>query len=214
MEIDLLILLGQNLHFAGFDSVDGWSDDLVGVHEPLVCQHRLDDDLGTVAKGLHDLFLFNKRHLACALHAVFIFGLFDDGDGQPFIRDLLDDLFAGLKPVQPAQVIRNQINRINFCFGQRLLALGHGHGNRCRIRVGGAVCAQSAFGVHQTITRNAAALGDCIVVKIVGAGDFHGPRAEFRIRVFIRDDRDQPSMLLRANGNFAEFSYDWRVTFI
>ena len=34
--------------------------DLGGVHEPLVGQHRLDHDLGAVAEGLHDRFVFDE----------------------------------------------------------------------------------------------------------------------------------------------------------
>ena len=45
-------------------------------------------------------------------------------------------------------------------------------------------------------------------------GDLHRARAEIGIGIFIRDDRDQAAMLLRANRNLAKFSNNWRVTLI
>ena len=63
------------------------------VGEPLVRQHRFNDDAGTVAKGLHDLFVFDRDH-------------------QPVSVDISNDLLACLEPVQPAILIRHEIDSV------------------------------------------------------------------------------------------------------
>ena len=46
------------------------------------------------------------------------------------------------------------------------------------------------------------------------AGDLNGTGAEFRIRIFVANDRDQAAMLFRSDRNFAQFANDWCIAFI
>ena len=101
-----------------------------------------------------------------------------------------------------------------FGLGQRLFTLGHGHRNRCGLGIGRAVVAHRPFGVHQAVHRDAAALGDLVVVEVMSTGDLHRAGAEIGVGIFIGDDRDQATVFFWAHRDFAELSDDWRVTLI
>ena len=90
--------------------------------------------------------------------------------GQTFGGDLLNHAGAGLHPLQPAQVIGHEVERVDLgtiegvAFGDLLRARGAG-------RVILAVVAQMRRAIHQTIERDVAALRHRIVVEIMRAGD-------------------------------------------
>jgi hypothetical protein len=67
----------------------------LGIDIPLVGEHRLDDDLGAVAEGLHDALIFDHDH-------------------QAFGVDVGDDALAGLKPVETAILLGHQIDAIDL----------------------------------------------------------------------------------------------------
>jgi hypothetical protein len=67
------------------------SDDLRGVDEPLVGQHRLDHHLRAVAEGLHDRFRLDKgTRSRCSAPVSLSTDFFSSGDGQALGVDLLD----------------------------------------------------------------------------------------------------------------------------
>jgi hypothetical protein len=95
VEIDLAVLLRHDGRAPVAHGVERGADDLGGVDEPLVGQHRLDHDLGAVAEGLgDDLVLDQRHHLVRALLAMGerrgaearIVGA--RHHGEPFVEDL------------------------------------------------------------------------------------------------------------------------------
>ena len=217
--IGLFARLRHDFHVAIAHGVQRGADNLFRVHEPLVGQHRFDDHFGPVAEGLHDLLGLDQRH-QCG--RVVILGQFAaqnrvvraGHDGQPLGGDFGNHLFAGVKPVQTAQVIGNKVDGICLGLGQGPFALGHGHGGARALLVGRTIGPHRAFDVHQTIHRDAAALGDLIVVEVMRAGDLDRAGPEILVRVFIGDDRDQPAVFLGTNRDFAQLPDDGGITFI
>src|SRR5690606_30420054 len=73
-EVHVLVLFGHKLDTAVFHSFDGGLGQGLGIGEPLVCEHRLDDQAGAVATG----------------HAQYVvFDLFDQAFGFHVCHDLL-----------------------------------------------------------------------------------------------------------------------------
>ena len=219
VEVNLFVLLGQDLGGAIADSVERGADDFVGVNEPLVGEHGLDHDFGAVAEGLHDLLGFDQRGGRVRI-VVFFQLAAQDGIARrghhrkALFGDLGDDLFARLKPIQAAQIVGDQVDGVGFGLGQRALAFGDGHRGRGRFSIDSTVVAHRTLGVHQAVHRDATALGDLVVVEVMGAGDLNRARTEVGVGVFICDDRDQPAVLFRADGDFAELANDGGVTLV
>ena len=102
-------------------------DDFFSVDEPLIGQHRFDDNLGAVAEGLHDGLVFDQRDQGwgrlfgplrgfiamCGLRIMIGIG---HHDGEALGRDLGYDLFACFEPVEAAQVIGHQVDGVGFGF--------------------------------------------------------------------------------------------------
>ncbi len=136
-------------------------------------------------------------------------------DGQALVGDLLHDAVARLEPVEPAQVIRNQVDRVCFDLGRRAAqAFRHVHGKGRGIGIGRAVVAHPRRHVHQAVAGNAGALRDGVVVEIMRAGDLHRAGAEIGVGVVVGDDRDQAAVFLRSDGDLAELAHDRRIAFV
>ena len=202
VEVDLAVALGHDPGLAGAHGLDRRADDLRGVDEPLVGQHRLDHHLGAVAEGLHDRLALHERNRRAVLAR--------HGDRQPLRGDLRNHPLAGLEAVETAQIVGHEVERIDLRLGE-LGACGDLPGAGGAGRVVRAVGAHRAGRVHQPVHRDAAPLGDAVVVEVVGAGDLHRAGAELRIGILVDDDGDLPARLLRADGNLAQPAHDRRV---
>ncbi len=193
VEIHLFMLFRQDAGAAVAHGVDGGLHDGGGVDEPLVGQHRLDHHARAVAKGLHDLL---------ALDIGVAVGV---GDRQPLGVDRGDHAGAGLQPVQPAQILGDEVDRGH---------VAHIHPGRGAGRDGGGigirqpVAAHPRPPVHQRIQRDAIAQRHAIVVEVMRPGDLDRARAEIGVGVIVGDDRDQPAMRLRPHRNLAQLADD------
>ncbi len=189
-----------------------------GVDEPLVGQHRFNDDFGAVAKGLHDGFVFDVGDLAFDADALFdlqrLKGGVRDHHGVAFGGDRLNNLCPRFKPVEAAVFFGHEVHRRDLGLVKAFLAVGDTLGRRSLFGVGFAVGAHGPLRVHQRVHRDVAALGNLVVVEVMRAGDFDGTGAEIRIGVGIGDNGDQATVLFWPHGNFTEFPDDWRVTLI
>ena len=221
MVIGFLARLGHDFDVAIAHRIQRRADDFGGFHEPLVCQHRFNDDLGTVAKGLHDLFRFDQwGRIICAFGIRFDRFSAQTGirsgchDGEAFGSDLIHNQFAGLEPVQSAQVIGHKVDGVGCGHIQRFLTFGDGQRKRGFVCIRRTIGAQGTFGVHQAVHGDAAAFGDLVIVEIMRAGDFHRARAEIGIGVFVGDDRDQTTVFFGPNRNFAQLTHDGRIACI
>ena len=191
-EIGLVPVGRHELDTPVLDRLDRRFGKRLGVHEPLVGEHRLDHVARAVAVGLHDRLVF-------------------DGDHQAVGVDRRDDLPAGLESLQAAIRVRHQVYRVHVGGARRGAGghdLGRAHGGAL---VGFAVIAQVRGAVHEAIHGNVVAPGDFVVVEVVRAGDLHRARAEFRVRVFVGDDRDQPALCLGADRDLAALAHDRRI---
>ena len=216
VEIDLLVLLGQDLGGAVAHRLQCGADDLGGIHEPLVGQHRLDDDLRAVAIGGHDLLGLDKRGGGVgvfARHKLLAKARIAKRrhHRQTFGGDLIDNGFACLEATLAAQVIGDEVDGVGFRLGQFALALGDAQGDGGGFGVGRAVIPHRALGVHQAVHRDVAALGDGVVVEVVRASDLHRARAEVGVGILIGDDRDQAAVFFRADRDFAELADDGSI---
>ena len=127
-------------------------------------------------------------------------------DRQPLVRDFGDHGLAGLKPVQPAQVVGNEVERVHFRFAQGSGACRDRHGDGRGLGVGRAIGAHGALGVHQAVQRDLAALGDFVVVEVMRAGDLDRARPEGGIGVGVGDDGDQAAVFPGPDGDFAKLA--------
>ena len=207
VEIDLLVLLGQDLGCAVTDGVERRADNFVGINKPLVGEHGLDHHFGAISKGLHDFLGFNQRDQilgsfvgadSAAQARVACMGR----DREAFGRDLIHDASPRDEPVQAADVVGDKIDGVCFSLGQCLFAARNGKRDLGGFGIRHAVVTHGAFGVHEAVHRDAAALGDHVVVEVVRAGDFHRAGAEVGVGVFVGDDRDQAAVFFRANRDF------------
>jgi len=205
-------------------------DDLGGIDEPLVGEHRLDDHLGAVAMGLHHPVLLDQGDVFEMFGAGrLVDRLVQHGDGEALGGDLVDDALARLIPVKAAQVLRHEIQGVDLGVGERKLLLGNARvqvaladqprprdllGDGRRLGIGRAIASHRGPGVHQPVAGDVVALGHGVVVEVMRAGDLDRAGAEIRVGVFIGDDRDLAAVLLRPDRDFAEFPDDWRVTLI
>ena len=137
MKIGLLAAFGHDAHVAVAHGLQRRTDDFLGVHEPLIGQHRLDHHLGAVTKGLHDRLGFDQRDRQARTLRIRLqrrlakTRIIRTGHhGQTFGSDLLNHAGAGLHPLQPAQVIRHEVERVDLgtiegvAFGDLLRARG------------------------------------------------------------------------------------------
>ena len=202
VEIDLAVLLRQDRDVAIAHRINRGLHNLVGVHKPLIGQHRLDHNLGAVAERLHDFLFFNKGHQLGAFLPVFLVdGRHGHHHRQPLGRDGVHHPLAGVKPVEAAVFFRHKVDLACICrriFG----AVGNGLRAGRGLIIGQPVGAHGALGVHQRVKRDVVALGHTVVIEVMRAGDFYRAGAKIRIGIFIGDDRDHPAMRLRANRNF------------
>ena len=216
--IGLFAAFGQDPHPALAHRVQRGPDDARGVHEPLVGQHRLDDDLGPVAKGLHDRLGLDQRHLVLGALGPRLqrvapqTGIVGAGHHrQPFGGDLGHHRLARGHAVKPAQMVGHKVQRVGFQLAQHAGALcgllRHGGG----LGMGHAVAAHPRPGVHQPVAGDACAFRHAIVVEIMRAGDLHRARAEGRIGMLVGDDRDQAAVLLGPHRDLAELADDGRI---
>ena len=165
--------------------------DLGGVDEPLVSQHRLDHDLRSVTKGLHDLLVFDVGNVL----PVFGIGLGVDGNnlghhGQPLGVDVGNNQLACLEPVKATVFGGDKVQAVHLGLGRRRSSsnlAGAGHGHLIRRAIGPHLAAR----VHQPVAGQSVALGHGVIVEIMRAGDLDGTRAKGRVGVFIGNDRDQ-----------------------
>ena len=185
VEIDLGVALGQDLRLAVAHGIERGAHDLRGVDEPLVGQHRLDHNLGAIAEGLHDRLVLDQRHeprlggAAAFLGGLALGGLgaearvvFGHHDCQALLGDVCDHRFARLEPIEPAILVRHEVERVGL-HDRNLGTFRHVLRARGGLGIGGAVGAHRALGVHKAIHRDAAALGDLVVVEVVRSGDLH-----------------------------------------
>ena len=205
VEIDLRIAFGQDHGLPAAHRVDRRLHDPRGVDEPLVGQHRFDHDLRAVAEGLHDRPGLDQRHRV----AIRI----GDRHRQPFGGDLFHHAGARLEPVQPAKIVRHQVQPVGFFLGEGG-AGGDRPGALGAFGVGRAVLAHRRAGIHQAVERDVVAPGYRVVVEIMGAGDLDRTRAEAGVGIAVGDDRNQAAMPLGPDRYFAEFTDDWRISFI
>ncbi len=70
------------------------------------------------------------------------------------------------------------------------------------------------MGVHQPVHGDVVALGDFVVIEIVGAGDLNRAGAKRGIGILVGDDGDQPAMFLRTDGNLTQFAHYGGIAFI
>jgi hypothetical protein len=203
VEIHLTVLVGQDVDMALAHRLDRRADDLFGIDEPLIGQHRLDHDLGPVAKGLHDRLLLDKG----PRRALFV----GHGHRQPLGGDVGDDALPCLEPVEPAIGIGHQVDRIDIDGVGGDLAPGGGPGDIGAFVIGQPVFAHPPGGIHQPVKRDAIALGHRIIVEIMRAGDLHRARTKGRVGVIVGDDRDQPALVLWPHRDFAEAPDDGRI---
>ena len=201
----------------------------LGIDEPLVGKHRLDDDLRAVAEGLHDGFGFDERHplfevpdlirdvdRLCSGFAIFLSSarprLGGRGSGcghhhrQPLGGDLLDHPRARLEAVEAAQLIGDEVHRGDGVLVEILLAARDALGDLRFLGIGSAVAAHRGLRVHQVVHRDIPALGDLIVVEVMRAGDLHRARAEIRVGILVGDDRDQAAVLFRPDRDLAQLA--------
>jgi hypothetical protein len=162
--------------------------------EPLVGQHRLDDDLGAVAEGLHDLLVLDHDH-------------------QAFGVDVGDDALARLEAVEPAILVRHQVDGVDLARIRRAAGLMISMALAAASRIGLAVVAHRAF---SSISRYSgmSLRRATIVVEVVRAGDLDRAGAEVGVRILVGDDRDQAAMLLRADRDFAQLADDRRIALV
>ena len=141
--------------------------------------------------GLHDQLVLDHRDKAEMFGMGLLVDLGDhDGDRQPGRVDVGDDQLAGLEAVEAAILLGDEVQAVDLVLirGRACRDLaGAGDGLFIRRPVG----AHLPLGVHQAVHRQACALGDLVVVEVMGAGDLHGTAPEGGIGVFVRDDRDQ-----------------------
>ena len=117
--IGLLARLGDDLGAPVAHRVEGGANDLLGIDEPLVGEHRLDDHLGAVAERLHDRLVLDEGLIDLDLFAAFRIDLGDRvSHREPLGVDLFDHLFARLEPVEPAQIVGHQVQRVDFLSGE------------------------------------------------------------------------------------------------
>ena len=226
VEIHLFILLGQDLDITIAHGVDGGLHNFRGLYEPLVGQHRLDHDFGSVTKRLHDLLGLDQRdQRLVALFATLFGGKggFDrlaqarigrrHHDGQAFGGDIGDDLGARLEPVEAAVVFGHEVDLCRVR-GRFFTAIGDGLCARCGCVIGQAVGAHGTASIHQRVERNVVTFGDAVVVEVMRAGDLDRARAEILVGVFVGDDRDAAALRLGADRDFAELANDGRIAFV
>src|SRR5690606_28059044 len=106
------------------------------------------------------------------------------------------------------------VDRVHIRFARQFAGANDLGGAGSTFGIGLAVVAHRRGTVHEAIKWNTVAAGDLIVVEIVRAGDLDRARAEIGVRIFVRDDRDQPPMLLRPDGDFAKLADDRPITLI
>ena len=228
MEINLLLTLRQNLRAALVDRVHRRASKFLGIDIPLVGQHRLDDHLGAVTKGLHDFLILNERNKLCAAPDL-IRGLTlatsqrprlggrgggcGDHHGKPLGVDGFNHAFARLKPVEPAKLVRHKVDGIH-AFNGKFTALRNRSRLASLLGIGRTIGAHRALGVHQPIAGNVVALRNAIVVEIMRAGDFYSTGAEIHVRIVVGDDRNQAAVFLWPHRNFAQLADDRRIAFI
>ena len=194
MKVNLFTALRHDLDAPVRHRIARRPRELLGVHIPLVGQHRLHHHLGTIAEGLHDLLVLDHDH-------------------QPLGVDIFDHALAGFEAVEAAVFLGHEVDRVDLDFVP-VGALGDGLGAGGGLLIGLAVRAHMRAGVHQPVKGDMVAFGDAIVVGVMRAGDLDRARAELRVGVVVGDDRDQAAVLLWANRDFAEFPDNWGVTFI
>src|SRR5699024_2052158 len=180
---------------SGFDGLDRRLGQRFRAYEPLLGQHGLDDDVGAVAVGLHHGLVFDRNH-------------------QPFGVDVGDDPVARLVAIQAAVGVRHQVDQVDIAGVRRDAGAGDFVGLGGGVRVGCAIAAQIGLVVHQPVHGDGVTFSDFVVVEVVGAGDLDRAGAEFRIRVFVGNDRNQASVLFRPDRNFAAFADNRRIAFI
>src|SRR5699024_109710 len=139
-------------------------------------------------------------------------GLVFDRDHQPFGVDVGDYMRTCLVAVQAAVGLRYQVDHVNVIGWRRRAAAGDFVGLRRRLGVGRAVIAQVGLVVHEPVHGDAVALGDFVVVEVVGAGNLDRAGAEFRVRVLVGDYRYQAPVCFRANRYFTTLADNRRIT--
>ena len=97
--IHLLAAFRHDLGAAFAHSIQRGPNDLGGIDEPLVGQHRLDHHFGAVTEGLHDFLLFDVRYGAFNLFAFVVLDHLGGHDRVAFGRDVRNHAFARLEPV-------------------------------------------------------------------------------------------------------------------
>ena len=125
-----------------------------------------------------------------------------------------DHLLARLEPVQPAQIVGNEVDGVRLGLGQGLFALGDGHGDGGGFGVGRAVVAHRCLGVHQAVAGDVAAPCDAVVVEVMRTGDLDRARAEIGVGVVVGDDGDQAAVFFWPDRDFAKLPDDGRVAFV
>ena len=194
MEINLGVAFRQDFGIAIAHRINRRLHDLGGVHEPLIGQHRFDHHFRAVAKRLHDWLVFHVWHkngavpdlLRDLLRHLLTLRPRRGGRGcvalglgrrcnhhrQAFGGNVGHNLAAHVKPVKPAIFVRHKVDRIHLGLGE-IFAINNGLCFGSLVPVRRTIAAHRAFGVHQPVTRDIAALGDRIVVEIMRAGDFY-----------------------------------------
>ncbi len=137
-----------------------------------------------------------------------------DHDRIAFCGDVFNNTLTRGETIQAAIGFRDHVHGRDHALVKLLLTVRDGLSDGGFFGIGFAVRAHRRFGVHQVIHRNVAALGNLIVVKVMRAGDLHRTRTEFRIGVFIGDDRDEAPQLFRADRNFAQLTDDRSIALI
>ena len=191
VEIGALAALGHDHGVAVPHGIQRGADDLGGVNEPLVGQHRLDHHFGAVAEGLHEGLGFDHRLQRQVFRSSFlIVGFHQSGDGKASGIDVGHHQLARLEPVKATVFLGHEVEAVDLGFtGGRTGGNLTGTGDGCLI--GRSIGSQKSPRVHQAVAGKARAFGDSIIVEIMRAGDLDGTGAEGRVGVVVGDDRDQ-----------------------
>ena len=206
-----LATLRHDLDLARTHGLERRANYFLGIHKPLIRQHRLDHHFGAVAERLHDRLVLDIGHKAGLALALLVLELFAHQHGEAFGCDLLDHLFARFKTVKATQLFGHKVERVCLCNCQLFQSLRDFHRHWRSLVIGRAIGAHMALGVHQAVERNARPFGDFVVVEIMRAGDLYGTRAKIHVGVFICDDRDEAAVLFRPHGDFTELADDGRI---
>ena len=135
------------------------------ISEPLVRQHRFDNNLRTVTEGLHDLVVLDEGNgIAFLVHR---------HDGKALGGDVRNHLLARLKPVQSAILVGNQIDAVNDVLMGQNTGRYNGGSLFGTICIGFTIIAQCCLHIHQPVAWNAVALGNLIVVEVMGTGNLN-----------------------------------------